>query len=73
MDDFELYAKAKKNYCFRKCAWRKKSSTGRPQIFFLIDFSNKVFFLSNAALFFFEKQGVLPFFVRREKNVNSSE
>ena len=24
----------KKNFCFRKCGWREKSSPGRPQVYF---------------------------------------
>ena len=55
MHDISLIDWAKKIYsCFRKCGWQKKSSPGRPQIYFLFNrFSGDILFsfLVSFALF----------------------
>ena len=43
---------AKKESCFRKCVIRQKSSPGRPQIYFLINFPQILFFLFQFLLLF---------------------
>ena len=56
----------------------EKSSPSLPQVLFLIsliEFLNKTYIkgANLTAIFFVEKQGALPFIVRREKNVSLSE